>query len=267
MKLFPSCDVAIINRDDEYWAAVADAGAARVRTCAQRHEADYRACEVVSHGVDGMAYLLESANVRFRVRSPIPGRFTVENTLLASACALELGISPIAIQDALVRLSGIAGRMERLPLEDVPFAVFIDYAHTPDALENLLKTARGFRQDRERIVLLFGCGGDRDPTKRKPMGRIATEMADFVIITSDNARSEPPGKIIADILRGVDREKPYLVIEKRAEAIDYVIRTARPHDIILLAGKGHEMYELDAGGRHPFDERKLVEGAVRRHWG
>lgn len=93
---------------------------ARVRTCAQRHEADYRACEVVSHGVDGMAYLLESANVRFRVRSPIPGRFTVENTLLASACALELGISPIAIQDALVRLSGIAGRMERLAAGGCP---------------------------------------------------------------------------------------------------------------------------------------------------
>ena len=267
LLLFPACDVAIVNRDDPHWTAVAGAGARRVFTCSQRGGGDYRALEIESRGIDGIAYLLDAHRARFRVQSPIPGRFTVENSLLASACALELGVSPLAVQDALTRLRGVAGRLERVSLGAMPFAVFIDYAHTPDALENLLRTARAFRRNRERIVLLFGCGGDRDPMKRKPMGRIATEMADFVIITTDNARSEPPRDIIADILRGVDREKPYIVIERRADAIAYAIRTARPGDIILLAGKGHERYEIDAQGRHPFDERRVVAEAVQRYWG
>lgn len=267
LKLFPACDTAVVNRDDPHWAAVAASCPGRVRTCTCGGEGDYRAREVRDLGVNGIGYLLDSSGARFRVHSPIPGQFTVQNSLLAAACALELGISPLAVQDALARLGGVEGRLERVPLLGMPFAVFIDYAHTPDALENLLRTARGFRRGNERIVLLFGCGGDRDPTKRKPMGRIATEMADFTIITTDNPRTEPPGDIIADILRGIDREKPYAVIPRRAEAIDYAIRTARPGDIILLAGKGHERYELDAAGRHPFDEREIVVRAVRRHFG
>ena len=191
----------------------------------------------------------------------------MQNSLLASSAALELGVSPLAVQEGLARLGGIVGRLERVPTPGAPFAVFIDYAHTPDALEKLLRTARGFRRRGERIVLLFGCGGDRDPAKRKPMGRIAAEMADFTIITSDNPRGEPPGDILADILRGFDRERPHAVIADRAAAIAYAIEQARAGDIILLAGKGHEQYTIDAEGRHPFDERALVSVAVRRRLG
>ncbi len=265
--LFPACALAVINRDDGCFDAVAAAGAGRVVSGGFSDAADYRAVDIRSLGANGIEYLLDSHRARFRLRSPIPGRFTVENSLLAAACAIELGVSPLAVQDALASLRGVAGRLERVVLPgDLPFAVLIDYAHTPDALEKLLRTVSAFRRSGERIVLLFGCGGDRDPAKRKPMGRIATEMADFVIITSDNARSEPPEDIIADILRGVDREKPHIVILRRAEAIDYAVRTARPGDIILLAGKGHECYEIDASGRHPFDERQIVGDAVKRHW-
>ena len=268
LKLFDACSLAIVNRDDPAWEQVAAAGAARVRTCSQQGEADYRAREIVSCAADGIAYLLDARNARFAVRSPIPGRFTVENSLLAAACALEMGLSPIAVQDALCGLRSVAGRIERVELPShLPFSVFIDYAHTPDALRNLLRTARDFRAGRERIVLLFGCGGDRDPSKRKPMGQIASEMADFVIVTSDNPRSESPQAIIRDILRGIDRERPHVVIENRAEAIAYAITSARAGDIILLAGKGHEQYEITAEGRRPFDEAALVRLAAASYDG
>ena len=264
LRLFPACDTAVVNRDDPHWAAVAAACRGRVRTCSVGGEADCRAAAVRDLGTDGIAYRFVSHAVRFCLQSPIPGQFTVQNSLLAASAALELGVPPIAVQEGLARLGGIVGRLERVPTPGAPFAVFIDYAHTPDALEKLLRTARGFRRRGERIVLLFGCGGDRDPSKRKPMGRIAAELADFTIITSDNPRSEPPGDILSDILRGFDREKPHAVIADRAAAVVYAIEHARAGDIILLAGKGHERYTIDAEGRHPFDERELVCAAVRR---
>lgn len=268
MRLFPACLLGIVNGDDPHADAIRSACPGRAVTCSRHKEADYTAREVILHGTDGVSYLLDSRAARFRIRSPIPGDFTVENSLLAAACALELGVSPITVQDALFSLRGIDGRIERVELGgDYPFSVFIDYAHTPDALDKLLRTARAFRRPGERIVLLFGCGGDRDPSKRKPMGRIAAELADFVIVTADNSRSEPTDAIIAEILRGMDRERPHTVIADRAEAIAWAIETARPGDIILLAGKGHERYEISAAGRRPFDERRLAAEAAAAYWG
>ena len=155
--------------------------------------------------------------------------------------------------------------MERVKLSGcADFSVFVDYAHTPDALENLLLTARSFRREGQRVVLVFGCGGDRDKSKRPLMGSVASRLADMVYVTSDNARSESPEAIIADILVGIDREKPYRVIRDRAVAIEMAIRKARTGDIILLAGKGHEQYEIDGDGKHPFDEKAIVAAAVAR---
>lgn len=265
-KLFPSCTIGVVNADDPHAEAILAACPGRTVTCSRRDTADYSARDICLLGRDGVEYLIDHRRARFRVRSRIPGDFTVENSLLAAACALELGLSPLAVQDALLALRGIDGRMERVDLgRELPFAVFIDYAHTPDALEKLLRTARAFRRDGERIVLLFGCGGDRDPSKRKPMGRIASEMADFVIVTADNSRSEQPAAIMDEILRGMDREKPHVAIEDRAEAIAWAVRNARAGDIILLAGKGHERYEINSAGRHPFDERKIAAAAAL-HW-
>ena len=156
----------------------------------------------------------------------------------------------------------IPGRMECV--RQTPVSVYIDYAHTPDALEKLLKSVREVRRPEQRIVLLFGCGGERDRAKRKEMGIIASRFSDFVIVTSDNSRGEPPEQIFSDILRGIDRERPHTVIAQRREAIEYAVRNARSGDILVLAGKGHERYEINTKGKIPFDERIVLKDALRK---
>ena len=192
------------------------------------------------------------------------------NTMQAALISRILGASVTDIKTTLDNFSGISGRLERLKIEEkVDFSVYVDYAHTPDALENLIRAAKGFAKAEERIVLLFGCGGDRDKGKRPHMGKIAVAMADFVVITSDNCRSEKPESIISDILEGINDSDgaPYTVIEDRRSAIEYVIKNARRGDIILLAGKGHEEYEIDSSGIRPFSERKIVNEFVKKYYG
>ncbi len=223
-------------------------------------------------GENGVSFKLTTPDLRLRLRCPTPGEFSVMNALEAATTALALGVSPAIVRDALRTFPGVAGRMERvhLPAECIRFpedaAVYIDFAHTPDALEKLLGVAHTMRRRGRRIVLLFGCGGDRDRSKRKVMGRIASRMADFVIVTSDNSRTENPEDIIADILQGLDKESPFAVMPDRAEAIAYAVRDIRPGDILLLAGKGHEAYEITADGLHPFSEKDIVAQAARRYW-
>ncbi len=224
-------------------------------------------------GEEGVSFKLTTPDLRLRLRCPAPGEFSVMNALQAATAALALGVSPAAVRDALRTFPGVAGRMERVMIpptctrmpENV--SIYIDFAHTPDALEKLLGIAHSLRrEDRRsarRIVLLFGCGGDRDRSKRKIMGRIASRMADFVILTSDNSRTENPGVIIDDILRGVDKESAFAVIPNRREAIEYAVSDARPGDILLLAGKGHETYEIDAEGMHPFSEKDIILETAR----
>ena len=190
------------------------------------------------------------------------------NTLEAAACAAELGVRPAVISGAIAAVSGIDGRLERVRLgHGADFSVFIDYAHTPDALENLLTTVRGFCHRGQHIVVLFGCGGDRDRGKRPIMGEIATRLADRVVITSDNSRSEDPGAIIEDILTGVVGRSNYTVIPDRREAIMTTVCGALAGDIIILAGKGHEAYEINREGRTPFCERRIVAEAMEKRFG
>lgn len=267
-RLFSISKRAIINLDDAYGGRLREQASCPVLTCSAKGEtADFSADEILDLGAEGMSYDLRSRNVRATVHTPIPGRFTVMNTLEAAACALSEGIPPSVVISALGALCGVDGRMERVRLgAPCSFSVFIDYAHTPDALHNLLLSAEGFRKEGQRIVLLFGCGGDRDKGKRPVMGRIASELADFSVVTSDNSRSEDPLTIISEICRGMDADK-YVAIPSREEAIDWVIRTAKSGDVILLAGKGHEAYEIDKGGKRPFDEREIVRAAVARYHG
>ena len=227
----------------------------------------YYAEQVKHLGEDGVSFKLTSPDVRLRLRCPVPGQFTVMNAMQAAVAALSLGVSPATVRDTLAAFGGVPGRMERvrLPETDIPLSVFIDFAHTPDALENLLASVHAFRRRGQRIVLVFGCGGDRDRSKRKIMARIASRMADSLVITSDNSRSEDPGSIIADILAGVDKESEFTVVPNRAEAIRYAIRHARSGDIILLAGKGHENYEIDRAGKHPFSEKDIAVEAARKY--
>ena len=226
----------------------------------------YYAEQVRNLGEDGVSFKLTSPDVRLRLRCPVPGQFTVMNAMEAAVAALALDVSPAVVRDTLSAFGGVPGRMERvvLPETDIPFSVFIDFAHTPDALENLLASVHSFRRRGQRIILVFGCGGDRDRSKRKVMARIASRMADSLVITSDNSRSENPDSIIADILAGVDKESEFAVVPNRAEAIRYAIRHARAGDIILLAGKGHENYEIDRTGKHPFCEKDIAVEAARK---
>ena len=142
------------------------------------------------------------------------------------------------------------------------FDVFIDYAHTPDALENVLRGAKRFCSENGRVIVVFGCGGDRDKGKRKDMAHVASRLAHLCVVTSDNPRSEDAGEIIADILKGIDKEKPHAVIPSRAEAIRYAVLEARRGDVVIIAGKGHEKYQIDKNGTHLFDEQAIVLAAL-----
>ncbi len=274
-RLFTSCRTAVVNADDPYGERLITDPVTTADTwyichtspmyqCVDTHHAG-RCCnrvyagQIKLMGAAGIEYRLMSPHVRLRVSCPIPGCFTVVNSMEAAVTAISLGVSPINVKEALQSFAGVPGRMERVPLGDhLGFSVFLDYAHTPDALENLLTTAKRFRRYGERIVLLFGCGGDRDPSKRPLMAAVASRTADAVIVTSDNSRSEDPLAIIKDILEGMDPTCDHVVIPDRREAIRHAVRYARRGDIILLAGKGHETYEIDKNGRHPFSERALV---------
>ncbi len=264
-RLFTLCDRAVVNIDDKYGERLYESLSCKRYCCsASGRDADFRASAICDGGVDGNEYKLVAKDKIFSLRTPIPGRFSVINTLEAASCALVLGISPSVIMTALGSLMGISGRMERVkPGLISDFAVFIDYAHTPDALENLLLSAESIRMAGERIVLLFGCGGDRDRQKRAAMGRIAAKHADFVIATSDNSRSEEPMAILCEIEEGLG-DCDHVIIKNRKNAIEFAIREAREGDIILLAGKGHEEYEIDRTGRHPFSEKDIAaEAAVK----
>lgn len=195
---------------------------------------------------------------------PVAGAFSVENGALAALTALSLGVKGETVRAALASFKGVRGRMERLPENPLGVTVFLDYAHTPDALQKLLQAVREAVGKERRILLLFGCGGDRDRSKRREMGRVASRLADFLVLTSDNCRSESPLDILAEILRGVDKEKPHCVVVDRGEAIAYAVSVARRGDVLVLAGKGHEEYEIKGGERLPFSERNLVAECLLR---
>lgn len=275
-KLFSMTEIAVINGDDEYGEKIVKAaeqgGCRDIRVCSidEAYRGDYSALSVRYLGTEGVEYVLSSVCSVFKIRSPIPGKFTVMNTLQAAAAALLLGVDCRIIRDALMNMKGIEGRFQRIKLcAEANFSVFVDYAHTPDALENLLMTARSFRKAGQRIVLLFGCGGDRDKSKRSVMGRIASRLADFVIVTSDNSRSEEPAEIISDIIAGFDfsARASVITIINREEAIEYAVENAFEGDIILLAGKGHEEYELDKNGKRPFSEKRIAVAAAEKFYG
>lgn len=283
--LFSQSKTAIINADDKYGERLlkydlsaeekiacrvggAHSMFERVRACEPGVKCAY--AEQISFATkgDGVEYRLISPDSRVRIFCPVPGGFNVMNSMQAALASLSLGLSSAEVRAALATFDGVKGRLERVEIrEDVGFSVYIDYAHTPDALENLLATAHSMKKRGGRITLVFGCGGDRDPSKRREMAHIASRMADFTVITSDNSRSEDPQSIISDILKGIDKESAYAVIPDRADAIRYAVKHARRGDIILLAGKGHEEYEIDKNGRHPFCEKEIVLQSAREYWG
>ena len=251
-ELFRRCGKAVINTDDSYAPRFLDAAACPVLTTAVNGAADLQAQKVELLS-DGIRYMVDDVSVHV----PIPGRFTVYNTLTVLGIARQLGISLADAAAALKNVEGVKGRIEVVPTPGTDYTVLIDYAHTPDGLENVLSSVRDFCKG--RIISVFGCGGDRDPIKRPIMGHIGVKLADFAVITSDNPRTEVPMAIIEDILKGVEPgDGEYIVVEDRKTAIRYAMDIAQKNDIIVLAGKGHETYQDVGGVKLHLDEREEV---------
>ncbi len=264
LSVFDQTRLGIINIDDAYGKRAISLLPCSVMTCSQNGSADFEAVNKTTLADGSTEYELRYKDMRSKIRCSVPGSFSVTNSLQAASCALALGFSEDDVKRAFDTFEGVRGRFERVGLpDDCGIRVYIDYAHTPDALEKVLDTANELKGE-GRVTVLFGCGGEREREKRSLMGNIATKRADLCIITSDNPRGESPNRIIKDILKGIDDSENYAVIPKRALAIEYAMRTASPGDIVLLCGKGHEDYEIKRDGRVPFDERALVGEAYEK---
>ncbi|MCH5191479.1 MAG: UDP-N-acetylmuramoyl-L-alanyl-D-glutamate--2,6-diaminopimelate ligase [Oscillospiraceae bacterium] len=261
LSLFDISDTAIVNMDDENSASVLDRIKCPLITCsAKLDSADYTA-KNAECGTWGVKYEFVGIDCISRMSLKLLGRFTVYNSLCAAAVCLKLGFELDDISNAFKNIKPVKGRAE---IVEVPrdFTVVIDYAHTPDGLQNILNCVRELTTG--RIITVFGCGGDRDRTKRSTMGEIAGKFSDIAIITSDNPRTENPILIINDILSGINKSKAKLaVIENRREAIGFALKKARAGDLVLLAGKGHETYQIIGHEKRPFDEREIIKEFVK----
>ncbi len=258
-KLFSMTEIAVANRDDEHFAEMTDGITCPILTYSVNNKSDLKA-ENIAYLPAGTEFALVGDNISEYVATKTPGKFSVYNALCAAACMISLGFDIHEVCVALSKAQAVKGRAEVVPTGR-DFTVIIDYAHTPDGVENILNAMNEIKQG--RLVTLFGCGGDRDRTKRPLMGAIAAELSDYCIVTSDNPRTELPSAIIDDILVGMaDTKTPYTVIENRREAIFYAIKNAQPNDVIVLAGKGHETYQIIGKEKNHFDEREIVAEAL-----
>ena len=260
LKLFDMCKKGFINVDDYQ--------VAKVKKLAKN-------CDIKTYGIDNSADLLAkditvtNASVDFkvkigqrneRVKTGIPGRFSVYNSLAAISVASVFGIDAEKIKEALLEVR-VPGRSELVDNKK-ELTIMIDYAHSPESLQNILSAVKSYT--RGRVISVFGCGGDRDPGKRPQMGEISGNIADFTIITSDNPRTEDPTEIVKEIEVGTKKTKgKYIAIVDRIEAIKYAINMANKNDIIVLAGKGHETYQEINGKKYPFDEREIIKKLIK----
>jgi len=254
---------SVVNIDDEYGARLANelkANNQKVITFAQNNPAGLTAENIEVSLIKGTSFDLRTPNGIRKITSPLVGKPHVYNMLAATAVALELGYDLDKISDGLKICVGAPGRFERVP-HNGDFAVVVDYAHSDDALLNTLKTARELTTG--KIITVFGCGGDRDKTKRAPMGEVAGNHSDLVIVTSDNPRTENPLQIISEIEVGLQKTNcQYFVISDRREAIHQAIAKAKSNDVVLIAGKGHETYQIIGSDKFHFDDREIAREAL-----
>ena len=251
---------AVVNTDDpasERMKRVAARRGARVITFSTRSRADLRASEVETGPRGTLLGFVGMGIPRTRVSFPLPGRFNVENALAATAAVLVSGASPSSVLEGLATVSPAPGRLERVPTGELGFDVFVDYAHTEDALRVVLTSLREVCAG--RLICVFGCGGDRDPGKRAPMGAVVGELADVAVATSDNPRGEDPRAILAQVERGLARAAAqYRVVVDRAQAIRAALETAEAGDVVLIAGKGHETTQVVGREVLEFDDRAVA---------
>ncbi|WDP89449.1 MAG: UDP-N-acetylmuramoyl-L-alanyl-D-glutamate--2,6-diaminopimelate ligase [Desulfobacter sp.] len=265
---------AVINIDDEYGRRLAHEISGHLLTTSVDGTADISA-EKVKDEITGLSAQLTLKGLTLSMRSALAGRFNLENILGAAGAALSLGIAPEVIIRGIAALDRVPGRLEKLDTE-LNRHIFVDYAHTPDALASILDTLS--KRAPARLITVFGCGGDRDRTKRAPMGKIACKYSDIAVVTSDNPRTESPGAIVADIIEGIEADgiarldpenpapgqKGYILEVDRAKALDLAVRISRPGDIVVAAGKGHETYQITNAGTIHFDDMEELSAACAR---
>ncbi len=260
-KLFDISDVGVINIDDDGGKKIAKNMRGDCITVGINENAMLQAkdIKITSKGSD---FKLEYDGKEYQMHMQIPGKFSVYNAICAVGAALCLGIDMETIKQGLANVKGVVGRVEVVPT-NTDYTVLIDYAHTPDGLENIISTVKEFAEN--RVITLFGCGGDRDNTKRPIMGAIAGKLSDYCIITSDNPRTENPMSIIDEIEAGMKTtDCDYTVIENRREAIAYALNFAKKGDVIILAGKGQETYQIIGREKVDFDEREVVRECLNK---
>jgi len=249
----------ILNNDDSYGKILRnnlEKENKKVLRFGLDDSAEIYATDIV-YSINGVDFTLCMHGERIKIHCPIPGKFTVYNLLAAIAIALLEGVGLETIATAIEKIPTVPGRIEKMEINR-PFDVIIDFAHTPDGLENVILSLRDHVKG--RLITLFGCGGDRDKAKRPIMGKIAGELSDYCIITSDNPRSEDPERIIQDVVKGVKTTKcPYTAITDRKEAIEFALKMAKENDVILLAGKGHETDQILKDKVIEFNEKNIVK--------
>lgn len=259
-KLFEQSELCVLNLDDEHAMSMLRNSNGRMITYSvNENESDYNA-KYIRYKNDGIEYELVTTGYVERVKVNVPGEFTVYNSMAAAVTLIEMGFDFSKVLYALSLSEGVKGRIEVVPT-NTSYTVIIDYAHTPDGLENIITSLRKIAKN--RIITVFGCGGDRDKTKRPVMGAIAARLSDVIVVTSDNPRSENPDAIIEDILVGVKGQKVKKIVETdRTSAIKAALDEAADDDIIILAGKGHETYQILNTGKIHYDEREIVKGLL-----
>ena len=259
-KLFKCCETGIVNVDSPYVQSITDGATCKIVTYGIEQTADYQASDIIISAA-GVTYTLNCPEGQFKVSVPIPGKFTVYNTLAVIAAARSLNLPMTHIIKALDKVHGVPGRVQSFNSQK-GYSVLVDYAHTPDGLENVLGTIKEFAKG--RIITVFGCGGDRDRTKRPIMGRIAANYSDHVIITSDNPRTEDPLQILDEVEVGVKEiTSNYDKVENRETAIQVALKEATKDDVVLIAGKGHENYQILKDRIIHFDDCEVVKAYLQ----
>jgi UDP-N-acetylmuramoyl-L-alanyl-D-glutamate--2,6-diaminopimelate ligase len=259
LLLFKNSKNSIINIDDEYGKRVYDDIGGNKLTYSIEEKSNLKAENIKMHST-GVEFSINYEGKEAEINMHIPGRYNIQNALGSALACLNEGISLEVVKRGFENMSGVPGRCEIVTKKyNLGYEIIVDYAHTPDGLENILKTVREFTKG--RLISVFGCGGDRDRTKRPIMGKIGTELSDIAVITSDNPRSEEPLAIIEDIKSGI-KNNNYIVVENRREAIKKAMEIARQYDVIVVAGKGHEDYQILKDKTIHFDEREIIKELI-----
>ncbi len=256
-KLFELSKKAIINSDDKYGNIMTKFCKGLVKTYSIEKESNYKAQNIV-YTAKNINFDLEINNKLENIEVNIPGRFTIYNVLGVISALIEIGINIDTIKEGLKQIQGVRGRIESVP-NNKNLNVFIDYAHSPDALENVISAVKEFTSG--KVITVFGCGGDRDRTKRPIMAEVASRLSDFCIVTSDNPRSEDPTKIVEEVATGIVDNQFEMVVDRK-EAIYRSIEMAKENDSVIIAGKGHETYQIFKDGTIDFDDREVAKEAL-----